>query len=66
MSLHEIIEQRGKHAVAHIQAETFLLFGLALATDPEFRAEAERARAAAAGAIKPDETVELFKRTQGE
>jgi hypothetical protein len=81
MALKDTIARRGRRAVAHTQADTFFLFGLALATDPAFRAEVEQARAGRqaplvrdtaaivrgciAGALRPEEAVELFKRAQG-
>lgn len=81
MNLRAIIERRGKRPVTHTQADTFFLFGLKLATDPDFRTEVEQARAGQqaplvrdkesivraciAGALAPDEAVELFRRAQG-
>lgn len=79
--LQAIIATRGWRAVIAAQHRTWLLFGIALATDPDFRAEVERARAGkqapiicdttviiqarVAGALTHDDTITLFKRTQG-
>jgi hypothetical protein len=75
------IAARGRHQVMTAQHNAWLFFGLKLATDPTFRAEVERARAGkqapitcdttviiqarVAGALTHDDTITLFKRTQG-
>lgn len=75
------IAARGRRAVIAAQQHTWLIFGLKLATDPAFRAEVEQARAGTqapitcdrtviiqarvAGALTHDDTITLFKRTQG-
>lgn len=75
------IATRGRAAVIERQQETWLMFGLLLDTDPDFRAEVERARAgrqeaivrdraviqraATELALTPKEAAILFQRTQG-
>lgn len=71
----------GRASVVRAQAETWLFAHEQVRVDPELRAELERARAGRqapitcdkaaivraciAGAVAPDEAVELFRRTQG-
>lgn len=79
--LKDIIERRGRRAVIATQQQAWLQFGIALASDPAFRAEVAQARAGqqapivrdtalitracTAGALDRAEAVTLFKRVQG-